>query len=183
MVETDERTAIWLISGGRGAGKTTLCGHVADLARRADWDVAGILSPARVENGDKTGIFVQDLRRRESRLLASAKKDEATGMHTCRWTFSEAALHWANEALAGSVPCDLLVIDEIGPLELEQEKGLVAWRGVLRSKLYRIALAVVRPELEQLFREEWRHSPSLVIDSPGQAMTLAQTFAFDLIQR
>lgn len=49
--------------------------------------------------------------------------------------------------LSQAKPCDLLVIDEVGPLELERGKGWVSAFDVLRAGAYALALLVVRPEL------------------------------------
>jgi nucleoside-triphosphatase len=167
-------SAFWIVTGGRGAGKTTFCRHMAELARQAGWDVAGVLSPPRMENGVKTGIFALDLRHGEQRLLASPYSEEIAGAPMCRWVFSEQTLLWANAALAGAIPCDLLIVDEIGPLELEREAGLLAWRSVIAAGAYRVALAVVRPECAHHPLLEEKSSGLLVISSPEQAGELAQ---------
>ena len=44
-------------------------------------------------------------------------------------------------------PCDLLVIDEIGPLELEMGQGLTNALDALRQADYRLALVSIRPAL------------------------------------
>jgi nucleoside-triphosphatase len=168
-------TAFWIVTGGRGTGKTTFCRHMAELARQVGWDVAGILSLPRMENGVKTGIFALDLRHGEQRLLAGPYSGEVAGTPMCRWIFSEQTLLWANNALAAAIPCDLLIVDEIGPLELEREAGLLAWRSVIAAGAYRVALAVVRPECVHHPLLEGKSSGSLIISSPEQAGELAQT--------
>ena len=65
-----------LVTGARGAGKTTFCRHLAEQARAAGLDVAGVLSLPRIENGSKTGILACSLRSGETRLLASARAGE-----------------------------------------------------------------------------------------------------------
>jgi nucleoside-triphosphatase THEP1 len=49
--------------------------------------------------------------------------------------------------LARATPCHLLVVDELGPLEIEREEGLLKAFDVLRRGDFALALVVIRPEL------------------------------------
>lgn len=173
MVATARYPIRRVVTGARGAGKTTFCLRVAEIAHESGWQVAGLLSLSRFAASGRTGILAQDLRSGEQRLLASLQPGEIDGVRQGRWSFSAAALKWADESLARAVPCDLLIIDEIGPLELEHNKGLTSWRLALCGGSYRVALAVVRPELETQLRRDWQGSTSIVITSPCQARKLA----------
>jgi nucleoside-triphosphatase len=172
-----------MVTGERGAGKTTFCRRMTELAREAGWDAAGILSPARFERGIKTGICAMDVRSGARRLLASSEAGEASGPSLCKWAFDEEALQWADRTLAASVPCDLLIVDEVGPLELERAAGLRSWRAVLRSGAYRMALAVVRPECAERFEREQAGTASIVIAAPAQAVGAAEALFSQLSVR
>lgn len=163
----------WVVTGGRGAGKTTFCRQAAALAHAAGLDAAGILSPARMEAGEKTGIYVADVRTGAQRLLAAARAGEVRGFPLGRWHFDPAAIRWADEVLERATPCDILIIDEIGPLELELRRGLTAWESALLSGRYRAALVVVRRELQGRFCEDWEVSGTIAIESPDQAQRAA----------
>lgn len=63
------------------------------------------------------------------------------------WLFSSASLAWGNDFLANSLPADLFIVDEIGPLELVRGKGWTNALQALRSQKYRLALVVIRPSL------------------------------------
>jgi nucleoside-triphosphatase len=138
---------LWLISGVIGAGKTALCRALAGEARAAGWDVAGLLSPGVFEAGQKTAIQVEDLRSGERRLLASIEPRPGFDLPFGQWHFDRAALAWGNHVLEHSVPCDLLVVDELGPLELLHGQGFTAAQAVLAGGRYRLGIAVVRPAL------------------------------------
>jgi nucleoside-triphosphatase THEP1 len=56
-------------------------------------------------------------------------------------------LSWGHDVLTHSVPCDLLIVDELGPLEIERDRGWVVAFDVLRSGSFAMAVVVVRPEL------------------------------------
>ena len=59
---------------------------------------------------------------------------------------------------------DLLIIDELGPLELIHQTGWQAARDVLRSKDYSLGLVVVREELRSVFCEQFTVHCSIKID-------------------
>ena len=146
---------ILVISGWRGVGKTTLCQRLVEAARAKGLDVAGLLSPARFEAGQKTGIEVEDLRTRERRLLASLLPGELHGSRLGPWTFDDELFAWGNQVLLSVVPCDLLVIDELGPLEFDAGQGWSMGFWALDSHAYHLAVVVIRPEYLDQFLERW----------------------------
>ncbi len=153
---------ILVVSGWRGVGKTTYCCGLVFAARSQGLDVAGLLSPARFaprsEPDDplvKTGIEVEDLRSGQRRLLASRLEGELSGRLIGPWMFDETALAWGGAALAAALPCDLLVIDELGPLEFDQRQGWALAFDLLDQRRYRLAVVVVRPEYLARFQQRW----------------------------
>lgn len=146
---------IRLISGWRGVGKTTVCQRLAAAARAARWDVAGLISPARVVAGEKTGIEVEDLRSGQRQLLASCLLDELHGARLGCWTFNDEMFAWGNQALRAAIPCDILVIDELGPLEFDTGGGWSEGFRILDSRQYHLAIVVIRPEYTAQFLERW----------------------------
>lgn len=156
-------TQIHILSGESGAGKTTLC--IATVARlqRVGAVVTGIVSPSRFEESRKTGIFVQDIRSGEQRLLAERGNHDNLG-----WSFDPDALQWGTDVLEAASPCDVLVVDELGPLELKHNKGwTIAWE-VLDARNFLVALIVVRPSLIQTLKERLRgHNLEVIPVSPS----------------
>ncbi|MDX9990867.1 MAG: nucleoside-triphosphatase [Anaerolineales bacterium] len=145
---------LYIITAPSGAGKTTCCCSLADQARAAGWDVAGILSPPVFENGEKVGIGAQDLRTNETRHLAIAAstfnlEPSTFNIPLGQWLFSSSALAWGNQILQTALPCDLLIIDELGPLEFFQGEGWQTALEILPCGEYKAAVVIVRPELLQ----------------------------------
>jgi len=163
----------WIISGERGCGKTSFCRNLFERARDAGWDVAGFLSLPRCEDNIQTGIEILDLRQGVTRLLASRRPDELAGFRYCGWTFSEAALAWGNEVFRRTTPCDLLIVDEAGPLEFEAGTGMTECFRALQSGSYRLAVAVVRPSCLQRMQKTWPECETITITSPEQSILLA----------
>jgi nucleoside-triphosphatase THEP1 len=68
------------------------------------------------------------------------------------WYFNLRTLEWGNQVLEISLPCDLLIVDELGPLELTHQMGWRAALDILPLSGYRLALVVIRPELQATAR-------------------------------
>ncbi len=176
-------TSLILLTGPRGAGKTSLCLHKAEKARANGQSVAGLLSPARFERNYKVGIDALDLRSGQRRPLAQRRsKTKTTGSapfdlsaslklrtelaevtsfahlrqpETSNWRFDPDTLAWGAEVLRQATPCDLLIIDELGALEFERNGGWSVALDIIAHGNYRRALVVVRPELLKIAQSRW----------------------------
>lgn len=137
----------WIVSGFRGCGKTTFCQTFVRKAQKLGMDVAGILSPALYLNGEKESIWAEDIRGEERRRLAGIQRLAESDLAYGPLFFDPQVIEWGNRVLAASVPCDVLVVDELGPLEFEQASGWLSAFDALASERYTHALVVVRPEL------------------------------------
>ncbi len=154
--------SIVLITGPRGAGKTTLCQRLVENAHQRGWQVTGLLTFGHFVNGEKVLLRAHDVQTGESRVLAHRRLNE-----TPQWDFVHETLEWGNAVLASAVPTELLVIDELGPLEWVEGRGWTAGLTAVDSKQYRRALVVVRPELLERARARWPESVLLTV--PPQA--------------
>lgn len=144
---------IGLLTGAVGVGKTTVAGRVVDLARQRGLICGGLLTPALVgRRGQKIGIWGVDVSSGERRLLARIGEDLG-GPAIGPYSFSAAALAWAVSVLEAALPppppvslrrCDLLLVDEIGKLELWHGAGLAPILPRLAAGEAPRALVVVR---------------------------------------
>lgn len=163
-----------LITGPIGAGKTAFCLAAVNWARTHDWQVAGLVSPPIIENGIKIGIDAVDLRGGQRRRLARLRTGVDDGeIATPGWTFDAEVLRWGNQMLGDALPCDLLVVDELGPLEFERGQGWTAGLSALDSRLYRLGLATIRPELLAQARQRWPDAQVEVVASAESALERA----------
>ena len=171
-----------VLSGGSGCGKTTLCTRVIALARAQGFELGGILTPPRLDQGLKVGLDVEDVRTGQRRPLAELI-GITDGPATGRWRFHAGALAWGTSVLRSATPCDLLIIDELGPLELIRGQGWTIALDVLKTGAYRLALVNVRPALLSRFQEQLEEVESLTMavtranrDAlPGQILDLLGT--------
>lgn len=171
-----------IITGWRGAGKTTFCKGIVTLAEQTDWQTGGLLSHAVFESGQKNAIEVEDLKSKKRRILARANKDNKCNtekMCAGHWVFDQNILLWGNRILSEALPCDLFVVDELGPLEMIHGEGWTAGLTALDSGAYRLALVVIRPELLETAQQRWQQAEVLTIDS----VAAVQAFQTELAQR
>jgi nucleoside-triphosphatase len=156
-----------ILSGESGCGKTTVCRRILALAEARRLSVAGILTLPYFVAGRVVGLEVQDVRTGISRPLAMLADHGDTSAR--RWRFNADGLAWGEAVLQGCGNCDLLLIDELGPLELLQGKGWSGVLDVLRAGRYCVAVAVVRTALAPHFRD--------AVDVPdlGELLTLSVT--------
>jgi len=159
-------SSCWLLTGESGSGKTKFCQQLARAARKKGWSVSGILSKTVFEDGMKKGILARDLYTDESRPLArdAALSTRHEGLSDIpeapralalgRWLFDPRGIAWGNQVLASRTPLELLIVDELGPLEFLRGEGWVNALDALRSSFYGLAVVVVRPSLVHLAKEQ-----------------------------
>jgi nucleoside-triphosphatase THEP1 len=138
---------IALLTGPVGAGKTTVAERVVGLARRQGLTTGGLLAPA-LKNacGQKAGIWGVDAASSERRLLARTDRDLG-GPQVGPYSFDEGALAWSLEVVETALEADLLVLDEMGKLELWRGLGLAPLLPRLAAGEARRALVLVREGL------------------------------------
>jgi nucleoside-triphosphatase len=161
-----------IVTGDRGAGKTIFCTRLIELARSRRYDVAGVLSPAVIVNGQKIAIDVIDLHSDRRQPLATFDP-EADYPRELRWRFQADALAWGNLVLVESTPCDVLIVDELGVLEFEREQGWLAGLKALDSGNYQLGVVVIRPELLEQAKQRWPSARVITIENVQQAWAAA----------
>jgi len=153
-----------LVTGARGSGKSRWCAALVEAARADGRRVAGVASPAVLVGGRKVAIDLVDVRGNERRRLAEVRRADEPGTATQRWRFDDAALDWGNAALRAAARdgADLLVVDELGPLEFVRGVGLVDAFAALDAGQYAVACVVVRPALVEEALRRW--PDAIVVD-------------------
>jgi nucleoside-triphosphatase len=144
-----------LLSGPREVGKTTLLVDVISRCRMKNISVAGLITPAVFQDGSKTAIDLLDLKTGDQKRMANLRKADSAGIMTERWLFDPAIMEWGNQVLSTSTPCQLLVVDELGPIEFEKGQGLQNGIRIISEGDYQAAVVVIRPELVDKARQLW----------------------------
>ena len=142
---------VLILTGEIGSGKTTACRKAVKKSEEKGLKGGGILTPPiYTEKKKKSGFFAEDLKTGEkwvlgTRDLGSDIKGPVYGIYR----FSIDGFKKAYGVLKKAVVerCGLIVLDEIGPLEIVHKKGF--WR--ILETLFDVKdaylLLVVRPSL------------------------------------
>jgi nucleoside-triphosphatase THEP1 len=133
---------IVVLTGERGVGKSTVCHKTVALAQARQYTCCGILTMS-YPDGNRDVLDVQSGAVRRLTLEPEATSGVAQG----RFRFDPAALAWGDDVLSQILACDLLVVDELGPLEIERGAGWPKAFDVLKEANFKLGLVVVRPEL------------------------------------
>jgi nucleoside-triphosphatase THEP1 len=133
---------IVILTGKRGAGKSTVCHKTVALAQAKDYTCAGLITLSHPDGA----LDVLDVRAGDTRWLTLAS-DVQPAVIQGRFRFDPQTLAWGNGVFAQAPPCNLLVVDELGPLELARKEGWTKAFVALGKNSFALALVVVRPEL------------------------------------
>ncbi len=156
-------TRVVVATGPPHSGKTTAAQQVASRARAAGWRVTGFSQPASYRDGDKVGFSVRDLATGEEAPLARLVP-RTEGEHGTRYRFEEAGFALARAAVRRVRSGDLLVVDELGPLELRGGGHMPAVRRALRGVPLVGALVVVRSQLVPALLASLEADEAVVVD-------------------
>ncbi len=156
--ESTKTPQLLLLTGLKGFGKTTWCLKLKQLADDEGIAVSGIISPGIYTGERKTGIEILDLSSGKKRVFAELNTGRAQRLSTPRWSFDADSVAWANKILENKSESDLLIIDELGPLELLRGKGFVAGLARIDSKQFRVAIVVIRSSLLPKALQRWPHA-------------------------
>lgn len=162
---TPNELKIWIITGPCQVGKTRFCSHLINQAQIQNLTIAGVICPPVFEEQQKTAITIEDLKTHDRKTLAIKRTTETEGLLTERWAFDEEVLTWGNQVLADTAGCDLLLVDELGPLEFNRGQGWQNGLHAIDKGEYQIAVVVIRPALVETAVKRWPQAQIVEIPS------------------
>ena len=154
-----------LITGEKDVGKTILCSNLAEKLNLKGYSVAGIISPGIYSDDIKVGITALNIKSGEKVRLADYSPCWDIENPLRIWKIHSDAILWGNDVLNKSVPCDVLIIDEIGYLEFENKCGWNKSFKILEEKRFKIAFVVVRIDLVETAFSHWGKAPIFKIEN------------------
>jgi len=156
------------LTGRRGVGKTSVCQAAVELARAQRHRPQGVLSLALFDGGGlKVGFDAMDASNGERWLLGHTVKS-LDGPRIGPYALDSLGLARATDVLTNACKTpDLMVLDEVGPLELEQHQGFAAVLDILPLNGPGHLLVVVRPSLLPDIRHRLGRDASIYTVSEG----------------
>jgi nucleoside-triphosphatase THEP1 len=146
MITPDPKHII--ITGETGIGKTTVCTKLIELGKTYGIRISGILG---IKRADGTRM-VEDIATGEREKLA-VPVDNQDGMVGSGFKFMEEGIRFGNRVIEDSGKKDVVLIDEIGPLEMKG-MGFSAYSTLLDSKSPARCLLIIRKKILPLFLEK-----------------------------
>jgi len=156
------------VTGKSGVGKTKVCQEIVQAAKSNECSVFGFYCPAVFENGEKTGIEVSLLPGEDTYLLATLEH-RIDWLQIGRWSMDPNVFDLANEHLISFRGSDLLLIDEIGPAEIEGKKGWPSVLKLLQNNRFKIGVVSFRPAYIELFKEAFPAIKVINLDEGGRS--------------
>ncbi len=150
---------ITIISGEKGTGKSTLICQLVNSLRNSGINPQGLVSPGIYDTGKRIGILVENIATCERKQLAYYDPGWDSEMPERVWRFDTQALKWGNNVLNNiKNPCEALVVDEIGYLELEKDGGWHSIFQLLEEKDILQVYFVIRENLLPIAQDIWPHA-------------------------
>lgn len=155
-----------LIVGDPCSGKTRWCMDYIDWVREQGISVGGVLSPEVCESGERVGFDVTDLitGKRIPYARFSINASFGAGETVGPYIIDHDAILFARKAIRSAIHsvCGLVVIDEVGPLEL-RGKGLMPAVELCMSSALNV-LIVVRSSLREAIQRYFIMSEFATVD-------------------
>jgi nucleoside-triphosphatase len=147
---------VLILTGSPGVGKTTVLTKAAEALKAQGYSVGGMVSREVREGGARVGFEVQDLASDRRGWLAHV--DQKSGPQVGRYRVNLEDLdNIGVAAIRDAVDgCNVVAIDEIGPMELFSGKFREAARRALESS--RLVIAVVH----------WRAQDRLILGAKNR---------------
>jgi nucleoside-triphosphatase THEP1/energy-coupling factor transporter transmembrane protein EcfT len=152
-----------VVTGPSNSGKTEAVTAVADRLQSSGVRVVGFVQPGEFLEGKKVGFRLRDLATGEEAPLASlGERDD--GEFGTRFQFSDGGFRLGREALSRTVQNSVVIIDELGPIELRGQGHMPAVRKALAVADLGGAMIVVRRSLVPSLLADLDASDAVVID-------------------
>lgn len=142
---------ICLLTGDQGSGKTTFLLGLHRLLKVKNIPVGGIVAVGTWNNGKRHDFTLHDLSKKDKMLFC--KRDEENGWTKSRHFYiNPQALIFGRKILAAEnlEPSGVVIIDEIGPFELEGEGWSAALSRLIENRNHALVLSVRRSLVENV---------------------------------
>jgi nucleoside-triphosphatase THEP1 len=142
-----------IVTGAIGVGKTTVCRKLVELLQNRGYTCGGILTYKTADGS----ITVEDIQSGQRETLASVNK-VYDGPRTARYFFNPEGIDFGIHAIEQGICAAVLVVDELGHLELRGE-GFIKVVELVRTGKVTDCILVIRKELLSEFLSQLNVEP------------------------
>jgi nucleoside-triphosphatase len=151
---------IIVLTGAPGVGKTTVVMRVAQALKERGVKVGGIVSRELRTNNMRIGFEFIDLTTNDRNILASIT---GNGPKVGKYFVNVAGCRFAAERLKKAAKnSDVIVCDEIGPMELKSGEFIDSIKSLL--DIDKKVIVVLHQKLQHSLTNEFRNKSSLLIN-------------------
>jgi nucleoside-triphosphatase THEP1 len=152
-----------VVTGPPNGGKTEAMAELASRLAEQGRAVAGFVQLGELEDGRKVGFRVRDLGSGAEAVVARlAPRGE--GRYGTRFVFHEEGFDLARAALARAGAGAVVIVDELGPVELRGEGHMPAVRAALALPGLAAAVLVVRRPLVPALLAALEATDAVIVD-------------------
>lgn len=176
-----KKAKVFLLSGGQGTGKTTLMKQLAGQLQNSGINFGGILAPVVYKDNQRIGYDLFVIATKEQRPLCRLQGINSK-VKAGNFVFDASVLEFGNTELsnlsAGS--CNVVIIDEIGPLELSGQ----GWSESLSRTLVRdnkVVILSVRSQLIEQVATHWGFTPQAVWEVEKSSIEQIQKVILNIV--
>jgi nucleoside-triphosphatase THEP1/energy-coupling factor transporter transmembrane protein EcfT len=152
-----------VVTGSGSSGKTETVILAADRLRGDGVPVAGFVQPGVWVDDQKVGFRVRDLATGEEASLATLS-DRGGGDFGTRFEFDDEGFRLGAASLSRASAGAVVVVDELGPVELRGEGHMPGVRDALATPALRGAVIVVRRTLVPTLLDSLDLTDAVVVD-------------------
>ena len=166
-----------IITGAIGIGKTTVCRKLIEILRGKGYTCGGILT---YKAADK-GIIIEDIQSGEKGTLASIN-NVYQGPRTARYSFNPDGIEFGIHAVEKGTSAPVLVVDEVGQLELRGE-GFARALELIKAGEVEDCVLVIRRELLPAFLPQLPAAPLIFETTTDNRNQLPQEIGSVLLKK
>ena len=154
IMEEPAGPQVFIITGKRHSGKTGAALKLVEEYRAMGWPVAGVLAPGFMEDGRRVHIDAMDAATYKRVPLASRNGRVTDALFEYGgFSFSKSGLEFGRRSLMSFKAGSIVMIDEVGPLELEGKGYSDEVRRLLKPGAAAVVLVVREEVLKDILRE------------------------------
>ena len=183
MDNSEQAPSIFLVTGSVQGGKTTFLIELAELLKKRGLIIGGFLAKGSFDKGERSAFVLHNIEDGTELVMASAH-ETAKWIKYRRFWFNPDAFTLGREWICASLKAnpDVIVIDEVGPMEMEGS-GWLETLEFLKSSSVPVQLWSVREKLSGEVMEHWSISSEHLIHIDNDEVHKAANLIIRAVER